>query len=299
MDLNNRSNVFKKKGTVTKIFGIRHHGPGSAHRLLRALAQYNPDCLLVEAPADAESACRFLNEPQLEPPVALLLYNPDKVGQAAYYPFAVFSPEWQAMRWAYKSGIPVRLIDLPAANMLAMSDTQTAQIQLDFAHDPPDAVADDLRADPLGYMARLAGFEDTERWWELTFEHHQDDIEVFDAVQELMAALRSELGRHENPHNLIREAHLRKVIRQTHKDGFQRPAVVCGAWHGPALEDVKQYNPTADSNLLKGLAKVKVKATWIPKNGGWQVHRESWRWLEVGDDWGDIYDCGGAVSALR
>ena len=34
------------------LFGIRHHGPGSARSLLHALEQLEPDCLLVEGPPD-------------------------------------------------------------------------------------------------------------------------------------------------------------------------------------------------------------------------------------------------------
>ncbi len=39
---------------------------------------------------------------------------------ASFYPFGIYSPEWQAMRWALTSGRPVRFIDLPAANRLAL-----------------------------------------------------------------------------------------------------------------------------------------------------------------------------------
>ena len=36
------------------VFGIRHHGPGSARSLRRALAGYDPDAVLIEGPADAD-----------------------------------------------------------------------------------------------------------------------------------------------------------------------------------------------------------------------------------------------------
>jgi hypothetical protein len=35
------------------VFGIRHHGPGSARSLLRALDALRPDVLLIEGPPDA------------------------------------------------------------------------------------------------------------------------------------------------------------------------------------------------------------------------------------------------------
>ena len=36
------------------VFGIRHHGPGSARTLERALAQLEPDAILIEGPPDAD-----------------------------------------------------------------------------------------------------------------------------------------------------------------------------------------------------------------------------------------------------
>ncbi len=43
-----------------------------------------------------------------------------------------------------------------------------------------------------------------------------------------------------------------------------RIAVVCGAWHAPALELDSAPSATADSARLKGLNKGKVTATWVP-----------------------------------
>jgi len=59
---------------------------------------------------------------------------------------------------------------------------------------------------------------------------------------------------------------MRQGIRAAIKEGFQRIAVVCGAWHGPALAKL----PTAksDADLLRGLPKVKTAATWIPWTHG-------------------------------
>jgi hypothetical protein len=55
---------------------------------------------------------------------------------------------------------------------------------------------------------------------------------------------------------------MRKVLRKTIKDGYQRIAVVCGAWHVPALQSLPAA--TADDRLLRGLPKVKATLTWVP-----------------------------------
>ena len=49
----------------------------------------------------------------MSPPVALLVYEADAPSGAVYYPFATFSPEWQALRWALDKDVPARFIDLP------------------------------------------------------------------------------------------------------------------------------------------------------------------------------------------
>ncbi|MCB9295166.1 MAG: hypothetical protein H6559_18890 [Lewinellaceae bacterium] len=88
----------------------------------------------------------------------------------------------------------------------------------------------------MGYIAEIAGFSDSERWWEATFEqpHHEGDI--FSAIIELHTALRDELGRQETRHNRVREAYMRKTLRQALVPVDTRTCiVVCGAWHAPAL----------------------------------------------------------------
>src|SRR3546814_795473 len=60
-----------------------------------------------------------------------------------------------------------------------------------------------------------------------------------------------------------REAYMRQVLRKTWKDGAERLAVVCGAWHAPAL--VGALGPAApDARILKGMSKVKTSLTWVP-----------------------------------
>jgi hypothetical protein len=102
-------------------FGVRHHGPGSAHSLLQALEALQPDAILVEGPAEAEAVLPLVTHAEMRPPVALLVYAPDEPQRAVYYPLAEFSPEWQAFRYAVSQVVPLRLIDLPQSHWLALS----------------------------------------------------------------------------------------------------------------------------------------------------------------------------------
>lgn len=312
---------------VTRVFGIRHHGPGSARSLRQALGEFRPDAILIEGPADADPLVGFVAADSMTPPVALLAYVPDSPARAAFWPFATFSPEWQAMRYGAEHAVPVRFCDLPAATVLAVDDESRGD-----------------RTDPLGTLATAAGYDDAERWWDAVVESVPDST-AFDAITEAMAALREDAA-HPSPtsvsrpgdqaappwtavpssgplpgdstthdgttsserhvgtappgngpppsalpeddqigpvatepssdgdlgagvalvvdeHTLRREAYMRQVMRQVLKGGAKRLAVVCGAWHAPALAG--PLGPAApDMRLLKGLPKTKAALTWVP-----------------------------------
>ena len=261
------------------IFGIRHHGPGSARSLLRTLGELRPDCLLIEGPPDAEAALSLLTHEQMEPPVALLIYQAEQPQRAAFYPFAIFSPEWQALQFGLRQNIPTRFMDLPQAHWLALMQEESA------IRNPQSAI----QADPIGVLAQAAGYDDSERWWEHVVEHRRDGADLFAALLEAMAALRVEAEREVSDAQLanaesaeeteaeqielnreaLREAWMRQTIRRAQKEGFERIAIVCGAWHAPMLtEDALKQNAKPDAALLKGLPKVKVQATWTPWTHG-------------------------------
>lgn len=249
---------------MLKVFGIRHHGPGSARSLVQALEEMQPDCILIEGPADAQSALIYVDEDQLEPPVALLIYKPDDLRRASYFPFANYSPEWQAMRFAIKNDIEVRFIDLPMALQFTLEDEIAEIRQTSLADALEDESQKPIINDPLGYIASIAGYKDSERWWDTLFETTDGITDIFEAVQELITTLRKDLGRQESPQTLLREAFMRKMIRQARKNEFERIAVVCGAWHMPVLENVDQFKVGSDNALLKGIKRSKVSVSWIP-----------------------------------
>ncbi len=253
---------------MTHLFGIRHHGPGCARSLVRALEDLSPDCVLIEGPPEAEAVLAAAIHAEIEPPVALLLYCPDDTKKASFYPLAEFSPEWQAIRFGLQRGLPVRFVDLPQSHDLALRDVQ-ASAPLNEENDAAEAeVEEDISGDPLDWLGRAAGYGDGETWWNQMVEERRDgdSAGLFAAIQEAMTSVRAEIPRKRAPEaehrENLREAHMRKTIRQAEKDGFQRIAVVCGAWHVPALATMPSAK--ADNDLLKGLPKVKVAATWAP-----------------------------------
>jgi hypothetical protein len=245
------------------VFGIRHHGPGSARSLREALRALNPDVVLIEGPPDANDLIALAADAQMSPPVALLIYLPDEPKQAVYYPFAEFSPEWQAIQYALAQQVPVRFIDLPQSHQFALDSK-------DNNDEPASNSPKEIRRDPLRWLAEAAGYSDSERWWDQMIEHRRDSTEWFQAIMELMSALREEIAKVDDspadPREDRREAFMRQSIRAAEREGFERIAVVCGAWHAPVLQTMPAAK--TDTALLKGLAKVKVSATWVPWTNG-------------------------------
>ncbi|MBD0693534.1 hypothetical protein BG452_41655, partial [Streptomyces sp. CBMA123] len=241
------------------LLGIRHHGPGSARAVAAALAQWQPDAVLIEGPPEADAVVHLAAEKDLVPPVALLAHAVDDPARAAFWPYAEFSPEWVAIRHAVDHDLPVRFIDLPAAYGFAPAPEEAEAVE------EAEEAADELPVDPLALLAEAAGHDDPERWWEDVVEHRApgaDALAPFAAVAEAMAVLRAE-GLGESRRDQLREAHMRQRIRAARRAGYGRIAVVCGAFHVPALAAM----PTVahDKALLAGLPKkVRTEITWIP-----------------------------------
>jgi hypothetical protein len=316
------------------LLGVRHHGPGSARAVRAALDAARPGAVLIEGPAEADALIPLAADPDLRPPVALLAHAVDEPGRSAFWPFAEFSPEWVAIRWALEHGVPARFVDLPATHTLAWQQTEEepagpgpgpasrdrplvvpgptaggerpggpgraarerATAGPGPTHEEADAVepgrtdgqgsavepghagaeGDDggpglaggerVRVDPLAALAEAAGYDDPERWWEDVVEHRgpggRDPFAPFAALAEAMGALRERFGVGGHRRDAVREAHMRLRLREARKEFGDTVAVVCGAWHVPALRE--RTTVAADRALLKGLPKVKADLTWVP-----------------------------------
>lgn len=272
------------------VFGIRHHGPGSARAVAAALAEFAPDRVLIEGPADAGPLIPLIGEAGMEPPVAMFAYREQDPKISAFWPFAAFSPEWTALRFALAHKVPVAFCDLPSAVSLAMDRDRDVDRDGDGdgsgdrhgdADEPgpgPDeqaAAGPARRGDPISRLAEAAGYDDGETWWEDVIEHRSHEtgaLDAFAAVSEAIAAVRA----HEQTtaFDAIREAHMRTVVRAALADGARRIAVVCGAYHAPAIIGIEKGragglpNAKEDKAALAALPRASkataTALTWVP-----------------------------------
>lgn len=249
------------------IFGIRHHGPGSAALLKRALDALNPSSVLIEGPPEADELIAFAAAAGMKPPVALLVHAAVDANAAFFSPFAEFSPEWQAIHWALSHGKPVHFIDWPGGitihQMLAARDKEPEDLEVQTDSDPLDGVAE------------AAGFTDGEAFWNGLIEQgglgrgaerDANALEVFKAIEEAMTEIRSQEGDTRSDRSRARdgqrEAWMRIQIRQALKEREGPIAAVVGAWHVSALRE--KTSAATDKALVKDLSREKVEATWVP-----------------------------------
>ena len=157
------------------ILGIRHHGPGSAASVLDALGTIDPAVVLIEGPTDANEVLSFASSVGMAPPVALLVHATDDPARAAFYPYAEYSPEWQAILWALTHKRVLQFIDLPAGARLDRGDEDESEL---------DSVP--VSVDPLGMLAEAAGQSDGESWWNALVEQGTHGGSVFPAIAAAM-----------------------------------------------------------------------------------------------------------------
>ena len=180
-----------------EILGIRHHGVGSAIQVLKRLEAFSPDLVLIEGPPEIDQLLSFIGVSDLTPPVSIMVYNEKNPMQSSFYPYAAFSPEWVAAAYANRNLIPVKSIDLPAkismntnfnAGEKPIVNTENPEVQRQILRKP-------VSKNPMSYLAQIAGFENSEKWWEYMFENNNSASEAkdhFAAVSLAMSSLREQ-----------------------------------------------------------------------------------------------------------
>ncbi|MFF0739096.1 DUF5682 family protein [Streptomyces sp. NPDC004111] len=223
------------------LIGVRHHAPSLAAVLPALLDEAAPDVLLVELPAEFQPWLGWLAHEETQAPVALAAVPADGSGQGpaaergpAFYPFADFSPELVALRWAARNGVPAVACDLPLADRAwARGGSEAPAPGADSAPVPGEGYG--LSA---ALRARLTG-RDGDALWDRLVETRAPGStpEALRRAALLTGwALRheAEAGNGVQVTDLAREACMRGHVAEALAAG-RRPAVVVGAFHTPAL----------------------------------------------------------------
>ncbi|MFI9594946.1 DUF5682 family protein [Nonomuraea sp. NPDC052265] len=224
------------------LVGVRHHSPALAVVLPELLEAADPETVCVELPADFQQWLPYLADPATVAPVALA---GNGVGGLGFYPFADFSPELVAIRWAVKRGVEVLCCDLPLSDpgWQAPPDAPVPDAEVSEGVVPEGEVAEGARLTGVPRFADALAAAGTGRagddMWDRAVEVLAPGCEpeaVRRAALGVGWALRRDAaaGDGVQARDLAREAHMRRVVAAA-ASGGRRVAAVIGAFHAPAL----------------------------------------------------------------
>lgn len=222
---------------MVNIFGIRHLSPASSFHLCTYLDKKQPACILIEGPSDCNDMIEDITQDQLQPPFAIMAYTTTTPIHSILYPYAKYSPEYVAMKWAKSHHVPCYFMDLPTSAFLSfdtqMDEAQDHEIDLDM---------------------------DVNDQWERIFEHVYDHEAFMEAVALFAHHLR-ELKPADDT-TLLREAYMKTTMQHLIQQGIQEDeiVVVCGAYH---MEGIKQTKPLPMEQYNK-LQKQTSQTTLMP-----------------------------------
>ncbi|MCX5436122.1 DUF5682 family protein [Streptomyces sp. NBC_00063] len=215
------------------LIGVRHHAPSLAAVVPRLLDEAAPDVLLVELPSETQELLPWLAHEETVAPVALAaVLDGEAESGPAFYPFADFSPEFAALRWAARNSVPVLACDLPLAERAWREPRVTRPAE------QASAPAGRRRSLHDAVRGRLTGRDGDDLWDRLVEAPAPGATPQALRRAALLTgwALRRDAqdGPGIDPLDLAREEWMRARLREAARGG-RRVAAVIGAFHAPAL----------------------------------------------------------------
>ncbi|WP_433532929.1 vWA domain-containing protein [Micromonospora sp. CA-263727] len=224
------------------LIGVRHHSPALAAVVPALLDAAGAEVVCVELPADFQRWLPYLSDPDARAPLALVgSHGTD--GPMGFYPFADFSPELAAIRWARQRDVEVLCCDLPLTDPGWTCHPDPATESEPAAGGGPDLAAGVPVPGPRrSYAAALSASgtgRDGDDLWDRVVEVRAPGCPP-DALRRAALgvgwAMRTDSAEGDGvpARDLARERHMRRVLAEAGADG-RRVAAVVGAFHAPAL----------------------------------------------------------------
>ncbi|CAM3211359.1 hypothetical protein G4177_03525 [Corallococcus sp. ZKHCc1 1396] len=232
-------------------FPVRHHSPRTTAVLQRWLERVKPQVVLVEGPCDATGMVDVLCDAQTRPPVAILGYRTDGTPASSLWPFAAYSPEYQALRWARANGARVEFIDIPVGVSLAV-DRDAPGLGLEAEATEGATPAPDDTVPLTDAFARSQGYRSFEEFWEAAFEAPDWSPEQFRPVLLAWADVIN-AGPRQGYHRQ-RDAFMARKVLEVVASGVapEKVAVVAGAAHIAAFV-ANDVEPALEAKLPAGV----------------------------------------------
>ena len=234
---------------MAEYYGVRHLSPACAYYVREFLDRTKPKAVLIEGPSDLSGLIDGLCSPEVRLPAAILAYTTEPPVHTVMYPMAEFSPEYQAMSWAKKHGIPVEFCDLPSGSLLYTDDEEEEEKE---DKEMPEAESVYSR------LEKVTGL-DTDTFWEYRFEHSGSYEDFMAAAEEYGRSIREFSESDER--NELREAYMRRRIKET-EERYGLTAVITGAFHTSGIKGIPCSEE--DTRLTDSLKTAASKSTLMP-----------------------------------
>ncbi len=223
-------------------FPIRHHSPACSYHLINTIKEYNPDCILVEGPQNANRLIPVLTNEKTLMPVAFYYFYKDTdklISEEAddykcYYPFLNTSPEYNAFAYAKKLGIDSSFIDLPYSEILIHTNNNTGiRKEMEVQNYNDDYYLSENKV--FESICEKTGMRTFEEFWEKFFEIDALYISTEDFVARMMSYCY--LTRQNTPEEimkddgcLVREQFMASNIKKA-AEKYKHILVVTGGFH--------------------------------------------------------------------
>ena len=211
-----------------KTFGIRHFSPAGAYFVRQFLDKIKPDLVLIEGPADFDFLIDDIVSKKLVPPFAIMAYTKEAPIDTILYPFAEYSPEYQAILWARENNKECRFFDLESDTMLGFGRTDDDTKDEEIISKEPEKNKSDV---------------DMEGFWERNLEQ-SENMDAYRAGSALFGeSLRKDTKSYDKSfaRDIIRESFMKRKIEEYIKKGFDTEKIVAitGAFHTSAIENLE------------------------------------------------------------
>ena len=211
-----------------KTFGIRHFSPAGAYFLRQFLDEVRPSLVLIEGPADFDFLIDDIVSKNLVPPFAIMAYTKEAPIDTILYPFAEYSPEYQAILWARENNTECHFFDLESDIILGLEkrDDETKEEEIISETNPKKSIETDM-----------------EGFWERTLEQ-SEDMQAYRAGSALFGeSIRKDTNADDKSfiRDIVRESFMKRKIKEYIEKGFDTEKIVAitGAFHTSAIESLE------------------------------------------------------------
>lgn len=170
---------------------VRHHSPGSAVLVKNWIDKNKPKLILIEGPSEANDLIEHIVAKDSRPPLAILSFFVDETNHynyngvlspdpsiparfQVYYPFISYSPEFIALKEAYKRKIPVYFIDLPLTGIIhTLVKEENPQFML------KQEEVYNISSKFYQKLSQIFEFDNFEETWETLFEIGSNQADIY------------------------------------------------------------------------------------------------------------------------